>query len=98
MTKLTLYALALLLLVAAAWSAPTEAQSKSIKEDLEPADKDDLKTAASHWGGHWGGHHGGWGGHWGGYGGYYPYYGSYWGWPYSYYWPHGGYGHHGYWW
>ncbi|XP_028165035.1 glycine-rich cell wall structural protein-like [Ostrinia furnacalis] len=88
---------------------PAEAEPAPQKEDLVSA-SEDLKPAASHWGGGWGGW-GGLGGHWGGhYGGYYPYYGSYWGgWPsygyggyggYGGYWPYGGYyGHHGgYWW
>lgn len=95
-------AFSLILLFAVVSSAPAEDKDVEVfkeKEDLEPTEKDDLKTAASHWGGHygWGGHVGHWGGGWGGY---YPYYGSYWGWPHGYgYWPYGGYyGHHGYWW
>ncbi|XP_072940813.1 uncharacterized protein [Epargyreus clarus] len=79
-------------LLAVAFAAPAE---KVEKEDLVAGEKEDLQTAASHWGGHYGG--------WGGYGyGYYPHYG-YWGWPsygygYGYGWPYGYYGHHGYWW
>ncbi|CAH2233133.1 jg13996 [Pararge aegeria aegeria] len=76
--------------------APSE---KLDKDDLIAEDKEDLQTAASHWGGF--GHYGGYGG----YGGYYPGgYGGYWGYPtygygYGYGWPYGGYyGHHGYWW
>ncbi|CAH0407543.1 unnamed protein product [Chilo suppressalis] len=92
------------LLIAVTSSAPAEKQPVELqaapapeKADLVSA-TDDLKPAASHWGGHyggWGGHYGGWGGHYG----HYPYYGSYWGWPsygYGYgYWPYGGYGGYG---
>ncbi|KAL4713620.1 hypothetical protein ACJJTC_017661 [Scirpophaga incertulas] len=95
-------------ILAVAYAAPAEKQPVEQKRAAEPQKEDllvdDLKPAASHWGGGWGGwggNYGGWGGH---YGGYYPYYGSYWGWPsygygYGYGWPYGGYyGHHGYWW
>lgn len=77
-------------ILATAFCAPASID----KEDLETPEKEDLQTAASHWGG-WGGY-----GH---YGGYYPSYG-YWGYPsygygHGWYgWPYGYYGHHGYWW
>ncbi|XP_013185180.2 keratin-associated protein 19-2 [Amyelois transitella] len=92
-------------LLALALAAPAE-NPDAAEKDLAVGDKEDLKTAASHWGGHYGGW-GGWGyGGYGGYGGHYPYYGGWggWGWPsygYGYgYWPYGGYYGHGYggWW
>ncbi|CAK1603754.1 unnamed protein product [Parnassius mnemosyne] len=87
--KVILVCAALLIAVTA---APTE------QLDQAASEKEDLQTAASHWGGHWGGY----GGHWGGWGGYYPYYSGYWSWPhyghgFGYGWPYGFYGHHGYW-
>ncbi|CAG5042603.1 unnamed protein product [Parnassius apollo] len=87
--KVILICAALILVVAA---APTEQLNQAASE------KEDLQTAASHWGGHWGGY----GGHWGGWGGYYPYYSGYWSWPhyghgFGYGWPYGYYGHYGYW-
>lgn len=104
--QIAFFSAAIFLLLALALAAPAEQKPVETfkaeeKDDLATADKDDLKTAASHWGGHWGGY----GGHYGGHYGYYPSYGyGYgWGWPsYGYgYWPYGGYyGHHGYggWW
>ncbi|XP_045446653.1 shematrin-like protein 1 [Melitaea cinxia] len=86
--KVALFTFACLLAVAL--SAPAQEA-----KDLE-TEKEDLQTAASHWGGHYGGY--GWG-HYG-----YPHYGYGWGWPsygYGWYggWPYGGYyGSHGYWW
>lgn len=47
----------ILLLLVAALAAPTEVADA--KEDLAAAEKDDLKTEASHWGG---GNYGGYGG------------------------------------
>lgn len=109
-SQIALFTTAFFLIIALSFAAPAEPKPvenlniQTEKEDLEGGDKEDLKTAASHWGGY-GGHWGGWGGH---YGGHYPHY-SYWGWPsygygYGYGWPYGhyggygGYGHHGYWW
>ncbi|KAF9787732.1 hypothetical protein SFRURICE_015928 [Spodoptera frugiperda] len=107
--KIAFFTAALFLILALSQAAPAEekpAETLNVeaeKDDLETADKDDLKTAASHWGGHWGGYGGHYGGHWG-----YPsYYGYGWGYPsYGYgYWPYGGiyghgyggYGHYGWW-
>ncbi|XP_047527237.1 shematrin-like protein 1 [Vanessa atalanta] len=81
--------LAFVCLIAGALSAPAQ------EKDLISSEKEDLQTAASHWGGHYGGY-GGWGGY-----GYYPHYGYGWGYPsYGWYggWPYGGYYGHGYWW
>ncbi|CAH1644034.1 unnamed protein product [Spodoptera littoralis] len=106
--KIALFTAALFLVLALSHAAPAEEKPvetlnvEAEKDDLETADKDDLKTAASHWGGHWGGY----GGHYGHFG--YPsYYGYGWGYPsYGYgYWPYGGiyghgyggYGHYGWW-
>lgn len=107
--QIALFSIALLFLIALSYAAPTEdkpaegLESHPERDDLAVDDKEDLKTAASHWGGygHYGGH----------FGGHYPHYG-YWGYPsysygYGYGWPYGiyggyggygGYGHHGYWW
>ncbi|XP_045764248.1 neuropeptide-like protein 31 [Maniola jurtina] len=95
MASCKIFLLTILYVLTIAFCAPLENVDK---DDLIVQDKEDLQTAASHWGG-WGGY-----GHYGGYGGYgYPGYG-YWGYPsygYGWYggWPYGGYyGHHGYWW
>ncbi|CAH0728069.1 unnamed protein product, partial [Brenthis ino] len=79
-------------LLAVALCAPAQEQKELLNE------KEDLQTAASHWGGY------GYGGY-GHFGHYYPFYGGYgygWGYPgYGHYYgsyPYGFYGHHGYWW
>ncbi|XP_068630792.1 sulfur globule protein CV3-like [Battus philenor] len=92
--KITLLVCCALVLAVSAAPADVEQLSEG------GAAKEDLQTAASHWGGHWGGY-GGYGGHWGGWGGYYPIYGGYLSYPLygnGYGWPYGYYGHHGYWW
>nr|XP_034824594.1 neuropeptide-like protein 31 [Maniola hyperantus] len=98
MATYKIFLLTILYVLTIAFCAPLENVDK---DDLIVQDKEDLQTAASHWGG-WGGY-----GHYGGYGGYggYGYPGNgYWGYPsygYGWYggWPYGGYyGHHGYWW
>ncbi|XP_047020344.1 glycine-rich protein 3-like [Helicoverpa zea] len=98
--KIALISAAILLLLALTHAAPAEEKPVDIlkeeagKDDIAPADdKEDLKTAASHWGGHWGGY-----GHYGGHYGGYPHYGYGWGYPsFGYgYWPYGGYYGHGY--
>ncbi|KAJ8732418.1 hypothetical protein PYW07_015017 [Mythimna separata] len=101
--KIAFFTAAIFLLFALSHAAPAEEKPvetfkvESEKDDLATADKDDLKTAATHWGGgHWGGYGGHYGGH--GYGWGYPGYGYGWGYPsYGYgYWPYGGYYGHGY--
>ncbi|XP_023937817.2 RNA-binding protein squid [Bicyclus anynana] len=96
MASYQIFLLTVIYVLTIALCAPSE---KIDKDDLIVADKEDLQTAASHWGGGWGGY-----GLYGGYGGYYPHYGYYgyptYGYGYGYGgWPYGGYyGHHGYWW